>query len=127
MLDGQPSIEHFTDGRVSSDMSKKLIERVQVRPYKKVEKLDDHDFLYAPHKVLVKLFDGRTYSSEVRFPKGCPQNPMSFDELLMKYKDCACVSLSKSEIEHSLDMLPNLERLESISQLSKLITKVINS
>jgi 2-methylcitrate dehydratase PrpD len=68
------------------------------------------------------LMNGAEYSCKVDTPKGDPQNPMSEDELSMKFKDCARLSLPQIQIEKVLEMVSQLESLGNISELMKAIT-----
>lgn len=66
--------------------------------------------------------DGRSYT-EVYFPaKGTPENPMSDEELVEKYRSCAEWSgLPKEKTEKSIKSIMKLEKLEDVNGLMKLM------
>ena len=73
-------------------------------------------------ELVVKLRDGRIYSRKIDMAKGNPQNPLSRDELIHKYKDCVRLSLSSEDTNKSLDLLLNLESIRDIAELMDIFT-----
>ncbi len=74
--------------------------------------------------VTVKLEDGREYGKEVTIAKGMPQNPLTPDEFNSKYRDCASTVLSQEDVEKSLSILANLEKLSlPVEKLVEIIAK----
>ncbi|MFC2040860.1 hypothetical protein ACFLTY_00860, partial [Chloroflexota bacterium] len=54
--------------------------------------------------------------------KGNPENPLSMDELINKYRDCVCLSLSTEDTDKSLDLLLHLESVRDISEIMDIFT-----
>jgi 2-methylcitrate dehydratase PrpD len=73
-------------------------------------------------EVVVRLNNGAEYAYRVDLPKGEPANPLTDEELLAKFADCAGLLLSQELIERVLDMLTGLESLGDISKLIDLLT-----
>ncbi len=61
--------------------------------------------------------DGRSYSARVDIPRGDPALPLTDDELLAKYRDCAHNQLRPGDIERSVDLVLGLERVADIVTL----------
>jgi 2-methylcitrate dehydratase PrpD len=60
--------------------------------------------------VEVKMVDGRSYSEQVDFPKGEPENPMSIEEVKEKFISLTLYSgRSKAEADEILDAVINME------------------
>ena len=72
--------------------------------------------------VTVRLRDGRQHSNEVFIPRGAPENPLTEDELIAKYKDCASHVLPSQVLERSLELVSHLEEIGDISELVDLVT-----
>jgi 2-methylcitrate dehydratase PrpD len=74
-----------------------------------------------PARMEIQTKDGRTLKSEdVLVAKGHPDNPMSFDELADKFRDCASHStqpLSGDAVERVIELCANLESVDDISEL----------
>jgi 2-methylcitrate dehydratase PrpD len=68
-------------------------------------------------EVTVKLQDNTEYSCKVSRPRGEPQNPMSSEELLDKFRQCAHLALNSMDTERVLDLLLDLESVSNISEL----------
>jgi len=69
-------------------------------------------------KLVAKLRNGEIYSRMVDIAKGSPQNPLSREELIHKYRDCVQLSLSPEDSNRSLDLLLNLESIRDVATLT---------
>jgi hypothetical protein len=63
------------------------------------------------------MTDGRSYNSRVDIPRGDPALPLTDDELLTKYRDCARTQLRPDETERSVGLVLGLERVADIGTL----------
>ena len=75
----------------------------------------DTEFVGNP--ITIKTTDGRTYSARVDIPRGDPAVPLTDDELLLKYRDCAGSRLRPERIESSVDSLLGLETVADVGAL----------
>ncbi|MFC1918502.1 MmgE/PrpD family protein [Chloroflexota bacterium] len=121
ITDRQVGLAQFTNERVNSPEIKDLMKRVKkgVHPHWTEEwgKKDDY-----PALVTVKLKNGKEYSHSVEKPKGHPDVPLSWDELLVKYRDCAGRALKDSDVERSIEILADLEKLNDLKELMEIVT-----
>ena len=118
LLSGKVLLEDFAEEKVSDPEAQALLSKVEfLHPGEYHE-----DPMSLAQEVVLKLSNGAEYACRVDTPKGDPQNPMTEDELSMKFKDCARMSLPQIEIEKVLEMLGKLESLDNISELMKTIT-----
>jgi 2-methylcitrate dehydratase PrpD len=74
----------------------------------------DTEFVGNP--VTIRTTDGRSYTARVDIPRGDPALPLTDDELLAKYRDCAS-SLRADDIERTVDLVLTLERVANIGTL----------
>jgi 2-methylcitrate dehydratase PrpD len=66
--------------------------------------------------------DGRHFQERVELTKGDPGDPLTRDELVEKFRDLAVsVALPKHKIDAILKLVTNLESLDDISELGKLL------
>ncbi|MFC1940729.1 MmgE/PrpD family protein [Chloroflexota bacterium] len=118
LVDGSVSLKQFTDDKVKEPAVQELM--------KKVKYAHPSDFgaglTYMGGKLVVKLRDGKTFSRKVDAAKGNPGNPLSMDELINKYRDCVCLSLSTEDTDKSLDLLLHLESVRDISEIMDVFT-----
>jgi 2-methylcitrate dehydratase PrpD len=75
----------------------------------------DTEFVGNP--VTIRTTDGRSYSARVDIPRGDPALPLTDDELLAKYRDCAHAQLRPDGIERSVGLVLGLERVADIGTL----------
>lgn len=73
------------------------------------------------YTVTVKLANGETYSGKANAPHIAPVKIPTRQELVAKYRDCASLVLSASDVETSLKLLENLEDAKDITRLAELI------
>jgi 2-methylcitrate dehydratase PrpD len=67
----------------------------------------------------ITFSDGQMLTKKVIAPRGHPQNPISVEDLISKYRDCTHLALSQELVEYSLDFVMNLEKMNDISPLMK--------
>ena len=70
----------------------------------------------------IELRDGRTITTRVDHHRGAPQRPLTRDELVQKYHDCATMVLDSARAEQAREMIENLEQVSDIAQLVELLT-----
>ncbi|MFC1918501.1 MmgE/PrpD family protein [Chloroflexota bacterium] len=112
LLEGQVRLAQVTDEKVQAPRTKELIERIKVTGHEPT----DSD----PDRLIVTLRDGRQYIEPTGPIKG-GKKPLSDDELIDKYRDCARLALSEKDISRSIEMIQNLEQLTDIQQLTGLL------
>ena len=74
-------------------------------------------------KVKIYLKDGRELAAEVYDLKGSPNNPVGFEEIKNKFVANVKNLLTAEDLESLLDMVMNLEKLESVEPLMAILTK----
>jgi 2-methylcitrate dehydratase PrpD len=121
LLQRKAGLAEFTDQVVNRPDVRKMIEKVDfgVHPeaeaagYEKMTTIID-----------IELADGRKIGGRADFGKGSPANPMSDDELATKFRECAAWGkLPKASADKVVDRVFNLEKLESIRELTRLLAK----
>jgi hypothetical protein len=73
------------------------------------------------------MTDGRSYSARVDIPRGDPALPLTDDELLSKYRDCARKYLRPDDIEHSVGLVLGLERVADIGEVAASLRPLIRA
>jgi 2-methylcitrate dehydratase PrpD len=108
LLCRRASLAEFTPDMVAAPHVRELMQRVS---HARDPELEQHFPRQWPAWAAIELHDGRRVSTTVRYPKGDPQNPLSWDELLAKYRE-----LGRS-------VLP-AERLDEISQRVRCVESI---
>lgn len=119
------TLQQFTDEKIREPTITTLMQRVKLTP--KPELLEscmtgELVTTSRPAIVQIKLKDGRQFIGRCDFALGTPQKPLSKEELLGKYRNCARLVLPEKETEESIELIMNLERIDKIGKLINLVT-----
>jgi 2-methylcitrate dehydratase PrpD len=86
LLYGRAGLREFTDEVVVRPEVQRMIERIHLGVHPDAERAGNNRMTTI---LDVKLSDGRTLSGRADFARGSPQEPMSFDDVADKFRDCA--------------------------------------
>ena len=117
LLDGRLGIEQFFPEKIFDAKTQEVMAKVKHVPQ------DWSEEGPGKHVVKVRLKDGREYAYGVEHCKGeAKAKPLTNDELLAKYRTCACRVLSEDKVERSIEIIEHLEDFEDIDELMDVIT-----
>ncbi len=77
-----------------------------------------------PGKVEIKTKDGRACSRRQDKAYGHPQKPMSWDDLIAEFRDCAAYSanpLLQENVDKAIQVITNLDEVDDVSQIPQLL------
>lgn len=112
LLDGEVGMKHFTDQMVQQPAVQELVRKVHWGPHQEM----------TGSEVIVKTKSGEVISRKVVHPRGSRENPMTWDDLAYKYKDCAALALPQKEVTRSYGLISKLETVKDISALMDILT-----
>lgn len=78
---------------------------------------------YLPGHVKIKMKNGKVYEHAINKERGCPENPMSQEEIEKKFRKNVEGIFLKDQTEMIIDKVNNLEKLQNISELTKLLVR----
>ena len=120
VCDGRAGLSQFTDSRVCDEQVQALATRVSViHPGGKSE-WDAGAML--PCIVRLQLRDGTTLAASAGAARGDRDNPMTFDMIVEKYRDCTRDLLTPEHTERVLTLVQTIESLPSVRELSSILT-----
>ncbi len=117
--DRKIELAQFTDEYVNSPATKGLMRKVSLRIHPDWAEGKDTDA--RPDIVAIRLVDGREYYYGVALAKGHEKVPLTDEEFLAKYCECAKLVLGDKEIERCLELINKLEELKDISGLMDIL------
>jgi 2-methylcitrate dehydratase PrpD len=112
-------LAQFSDASVQDPRAQALLQRVRLE-HPDAGKLDWNVTL--PDMVKVTLRSGRQVQQRVDIPKGDPELPLTWDELVAKFRDCGAVVLPTPQTEAAVQRLATLETLETLQPLMTHLT-----
>lgn len=116
-LDGKLEIDTFTDAKANEPEVQNALSKVKVI----VDDTIPEPGPYCP--VSVELKDGRRFTYTARIAKGHPQNPMTEEEVLNKFRSNAKSVISE---EQSAELVQDVQHLETIGNVRKLIELLVH-
>ena len=119
LLDGRAGLAEFTDATTERPDVKAMIERIDFVVDDKAEAAGYHKMTTV---IDIELVNGRTIHGEADFGKGSPANPMSYEEVADKFRDCAAhAKLSRSSADEIVALVRDMETLPSLAPLMALV------
>jgi 2-methylcitrate dehydratase PrpD len=107
-------LEEFVLPMLQDPLVRELMPRVGYARDPELEKNYPREW---PAWARVSLRDGREVSAHVRFPKGDPENPLSWDELSEKYRTLAGAVWERNKVESVQSAVRRLEHEHSLRNL----------
>jgi len=123
-IDGQVSIDQVTAKRLKDPEVLALAKKVRgsVDPEFAALGYAGSGNLYHSAKVTIKIRDGLEFYQKVDFHKGYRQNPFTEEELMEKFRSLSLKVLPKSRVEEIIKVVKELEKLDSMSKLARLLS-----
>ena len=78
------------------------------------------DTVFVGNPVTIRARDGRSYKTSVDIPRGDPALPLSDQEIIAKYTECAQAALTPEAIRQSLELMLHLENVTDVRQTMEL-------
>ena len=116
LLDGEVTIESFRESALEDPEVRSLIDAMEVR--ERAEYTDAYGEQF-PHRMRIHTSED-VYETEVRFPKGHPENPLSADELAEKFR-LAAPALSEGRIETITAFVEDVEQCSNAIELFDIV------
>ena len=116
-LDGKLEIDTFTDAKANEPEVQDALSKVRVI----VDETIPEPGPYCP--VSVELKDGRRFNYTARIAKGHPQNPMTEEDVLNKFRSNAKSVISEAQ---SAELVRDVQHLETIGSVRKLIELLVH-
>jgi 2-methylcitrate dehydratase PrpD len=114
-LDGKLAIETFTDAKANKPEVQDALSKVQVI----VDETIPEPGPYCP--VSVELKDGTRFTYTAKIAKGHPENPMTEEEVLDKFRSNAKSVISEKQTAELIHDVQHLETIGSVRQLIELL------
>jgi 2-methylcitrate dehydratase PrpD len=118
LLFRRASLAEFTPEMIAAPRVRALMQRVA---HVRDPELERHFPREWPAWASIALHDGRTVSTTVRYPKGDPQNPLSWDELLAKYRELGRSVLPEDRLDELSQRVRALESASDVAPLWRLL------
>jgi 2-methylcitrate dehydratase PrpD len=113
LRDGQALLKQYSDANIANPLIKRLSSRVQFVVDKRLPR-------GVSCRMTLEMNDGRKFVSQIDYPKGSIQNPMSDTELQAKFDSLAAPVLGERRAGQLADAVWRVERAPSVRALMRL-------
>ena len=120
ILYGRASLEEYTQEKVESPQVKEMMDKITCIENPELDKVYPKQW---PASVQIRTKDGRTFSTWIDSPKGDPENPLSWDELIEKFHELTPSIYSKGRVEKLIDQTKKIERQRNLKQWTPVLLK----
>ncbi|MFC2065852.1 MmgE/PrpD family protein [Chloroflexota bacterium] len=107
-------LEQFTDEKIKEPEIVALMQKVKVIPDPELKAKSVHNRAAI---VEIALKNGTKVSKRCDYPPGTPLNPISDEDIMAKYRDCAGQVLTGEKTEESIKTIMNLELIDDVAKL----------
>jgi 2-methylcitrate dehydratase PrpD len=107
---GKPVIEDFAESTVMMPEWKEITKKITVTADREIDARDIHRAT-----IKVYLRNGEVLTHRVEAIKGHPRNPLSWEEVIDKFKNCAGLGVrkfSEPELDRLIELVVNLEKVK---------------
>jgi len=120
LVEGDCFVDQFTEEKIKDPRILAVIPKIEVSADPELDALG-LEYRHAA-KVEMQLNDGRVLSRRNDYAKGFYKNPMSREEFINKFRALASKVVDSQRVEAIEEAVLNMERLESASELARLLT-----
>ena len=112
---GRVGIEEFSPAAMQDPDVREMMQRIHVKSDTVMQKIYEEDTAKLASNLVVYLKDGRIYSMQVDYPKGDPQNPMTWEETAAKFRSLSEPVYGAERTEKLIAFIDTLEECEDFA------------
>jgi 2-methylcitrate dehydratase len=120
LVDGMVTPLQFREERVLDKRLIPVMDKVKVVANEEFEALFPQ---YQPSRVTITTTDGRTFAKRVDVPKGDPRDPMTEEEIAVKFTALGAEVVGEKACRELGAMIMGIEREKSVGPLMRLMTR----
>ncbi len=102
VLCGAAGLDQFTPEHIASPAVQRLMDKVVLTKDARLETTFPREW---PAHVAIEIADGRLYEKSVRYPKGDPENPLTWDEMAAKFRSLAGSVLAADRCDFIIEQI----------------------
>ncbi|MEW6670056.1 MAG: MmgE/PrpD family protein [Thermodesulfobacteriota bacterium] len=118
VLFGKASLNEYSQDNLKSPEVRQMMQRVRCVSDDDLEK----EFpVKWPARVKITTKSGQAFSVQIDYPKGDPENPLTWEELIAKFTELVQPVYSNDRIAKIIETVRTLERAAALTSLSELL------
>ena len=112
---GKAGVDEFNAQARSSTVMQKMMDKISVVKDEKQEKLNRENPAKLASEIIIKMKNGNKYQMQVDYPKGDPDNPMTWDESNAKFIALAEPVCGGRKAEKLSAYIKNIDEISDIT------------
>ena len=118
-IEGKAFLEEYSESSIMRQDIREFMRKITVKHDPDLDRYFPEAW---PARVTITMNDGNVYTTEVKYAKGDPKNPLSWEEVLQKFNTLTAASnLSESNKKQVVEAVKNLEEIKDIKELTDLL------
>jgi 2-methylcitrate dehydratase PrpD len=118
ILYGKAGLEEYTRENIDSPQVKELMNKVVCVEDPSLEEQFPQRW---PAKAAITTKNGQIHGARIEYPKGDPENPLTWNELIDKFKYLTAPVFADNRIEQIIDAVRGMEFFEDLRDFSRLL------
>jgi 2-methylcitrate dehydratase len=119
LVDGMVTPLQFKDERIRDPKLPGVMDKIKVVPNQEFESLFPK---YQPSQVTITLQNGKSYTQRVDVPKGDPRDPMTEEEIAVKFNALGEEVVGKKACKQLRAMIMSIEKQKKLDKFFELMT-----
>lgn len=115
LITGSVGLEHFTTACMNDKSIRQLMEKMSVIKDEEIQNIYDENPKKLAVRLSISLNDGTILTKTVEYPKGDPENPLSWQESTDKFISLCEPVYGTTTTEKLLDLVENIEKKEDVA------------
>jgi 2-methylcitrate dehydratase PrpD len=124
-FDGKAFVAQYAENRLADPKIMDFITRIEASIDREIEAMGAA-YRHAA-RVKVTTRDGRTFQHEILNRRGSPENPLSHEDVVYKFRNVVESCLTAKNIDRTIALIAQLDRLEDTSELFGLLAAARNA
>jgi 2-methylcitrate dehydratase PrpD len=120
ILHGKATLDEYTLESINSARVRELMGKISCVRDPELEK--EYPKKWSASVTLLTK-DGKAYSTRIDYPKGDPENPLTWDELIDKFRDLISPVLGEARQNEIIERVKSLEKEQDLKAFSMLLLK----
>ncbi len=105
VIDGAAGLDQFTVEKARSPKIRELMGKVALVKDPRIEETFPKEW---PARVAIELANGQRHEKFVRYPKGDPENPLTWEEMTAKFRTLAGAVISAEQCDAIIEAVANV-------------------
>ena len=115
---GKVSFDEFSPEALTNSSIREVMKKIEVAHNPELDPFFPKSW---PARVKIQTTDGKELENRVDYPKGDIENPLTWDELVARFKDHSKEVFDQAQQKGILEILQHIEELEDIERLTNLL------